>query len=141
MKGVVLLGDRECCVKDFPVPETIKNWAKVGNHYYFMPLNIHRDNNLWYNIKLVNEIGIPLALRGSFQLLGHRFLQEGRHPDHTLQPTISLDELGADDVEFGMAEETGGLSPPAHLTCECRELHPAGGHLAVLAVDDHYPAR
>ncbi len=48
--------------KDFPVPETIKNWAKVGNHYYFMPLNIHRDNNLWYNIKLVNEIGIDVPL-------------------------------------------------------------------------------
>jgi len=45
-----------------PVPETMKKWAKVGGHYYVMPLNIHRDSNLWYNIKLVNEIGIEVPI-------------------------------------------------------------------------------
>jgi len=48
--------------EDFPAPEAIKNWAKVGEHYYAMPLNLHRDNNLWYNMKLVQEIGIDMPL-------------------------------------------------------------------------------
>jgi glucose/mannose transport system substrate-binding protein len=49
--------------KDFPVPETLKQWAKVGDHYWLMPLNIHRDNNLWYNISLVKKIGIDVPIK------------------------------------------------------------------------------
>lgn len=50
-------------IKNLPIPEAMKNWSKVGDHYYFMPLNIHRDNNLWYNLKLVEKIGISMPLK------------------------------------------------------------------------------
>ena len=49
-------------VASTPIPDSLKSWGKVGDHYYFVPLNIHRDNNLWYNIKLVNELNITMPL-------------------------------------------------------------------------------
>jgi len=49
---------------DFPIPETLKNWGKGwgGQHYYCMPLNIHRSSNIWYNMKLVNKLGIKMPI-------------------------------------------------------------------------------
>lgn len=49
--------------EDFPLSETLEKWAKVGQDYYLVPLNIHRDNNLWYNKKITGKMGIIMPLK------------------------------------------------------------------------------
>ena len=47
--------------EDFPVPEMVKKMGQVNGHQVSVPLNIMRNNCLWYNKKLVDEIGINPA--------------------------------------------------------------------------------
>lgn len=49
--------------EDFPIPQSLKDWGKVEDHYYFLPLNVHRDNNLWYNKKIVKELGLEMPIQ------------------------------------------------------------------------------
>lgn len=44
--------------EDFPVPDVIKDMGTVNGHQLAIPLNIMRVNCLWYNKKLVEELGI-----------------------------------------------------------------------------------
>lgn len=48
--------------ESFPISDTLKKWGKVGANYYSVPLNLHRDNNLWYNMKLADKVGIEMPL-------------------------------------------------------------------------------
>ncbi|MBN2050041.1 MAG: carbohydrate ABC transporter substrate-binding protein [Spirochaetales bacterium] len=43
---------------DFPVPPMVKEMGRVNGHQVSVPLNIMRNNCLWYNKKLVDELGI-----------------------------------------------------------------------------------
>jgi glucose/mannose transport system substrate-binding protein len=47
---------------DLPVPAKIKEMGTIDGHQYGIPLNIMRNNCLWYNKKLVEEIGIDMPL-------------------------------------------------------------------------------
>ena len=47
---------------DLPVPAKIKEMGTIDGHQYGIPLNIMRNNCLWYNTKLVKEIGIQMPL-------------------------------------------------------------------------------
>jgi len=46
-----------------PFPPMIKEMGNVNGHQVAIPLNIMRNNCLWYNKKLVDELGIRLPLR------------------------------------------------------------------------------
>jgi len=46
-----------------PFPELIKEMGTVNGHKVAIPLNIMRCNCLWYNKKLVDELGIMLPLK------------------------------------------------------------------------------
>jgi len=46
-----------------PFPEIIKEMGTVNGHKVAIPLNIMRCNCLWYNKKLVDELGIMLPLK------------------------------------------------------------------------------
>lgn len=52
--------------EDFPVPEMVKKMGRVDGHQVSVPLNIMRNNCLWYNKKLVDELDIDLDFN-SFQ--------------------------------------------------------------------------
>ncbi len=52
--------------EDFPVPEMVKKMGQVDGRQVSVPLNIMRNNCLWYNKKLVDELGIDLDF-DSFQ--------------------------------------------------------------------------
>ena len=49
--------------ENLPIPQTLKEWGKIGSYYYSMPLNLHRDNNLWYNRRLTDELDVAMPLR------------------------------------------------------------------------------
>jgi glucose/mannose transport system substrate-binding protein len=49
--------------ENFPISNTLKKWGKVGENYYSVPLNFHRDNNLWYNKKITDQLGIEMPLK------------------------------------------------------------------------------
>ncbi len=46
----------------FPVPPMIKQMGTINGHQYAIPLNIMRNNTLWYNKKLVAKLGIHIPL-------------------------------------------------------------------------------
>ena len=48
---------------NIPVPAKIKEMGTIDGHQYGIPLNIMRNNCLWYNKKLVDKIGIEMPLR------------------------------------------------------------------------------
>jgi glucose/mannose transport system substrate-binding protein len=48
---------------NIPVPTKIKEMGTIDGHQYGIPLNIMRNNCLWYNKKLVDKIGIEMPLR------------------------------------------------------------------------------
>ena len=43
---------------DFPLPTVVKEMGQVDGHQVSVPLNIMRNNCLWYNKKLVDSLGI-----------------------------------------------------------------------------------
>lgn len=47
---------------DLPVPAKIKEMGTINGHQYGIPLNIMRNNCLWYNKELVDKIGIAMPL-------------------------------------------------------------------------------
>ena len=47
---------------NFPVPDMVREMGRVDGHQVSIPLNIMRNNCLWYNQKLVDEIGIDMPL-------------------------------------------------------------------------------
>ncbi len=47
---------------DFPVPDMVKEMGTVNGHPVSVPLNIMRNNCLWYNMDLVEEIGIDMPI-------------------------------------------------------------------------------
>jgi glucose/mannose transport system substrate-binding protein len=49
--------------EDFPIPNTLKKWGKIGSDYYSIPLNLHRDNNLWCSMKITDKLGIEMPLK------------------------------------------------------------------------------
>ncbi len=48
--------------KNFPVPEKVKEMGTINGHQYGIPLNIMRNNCLWYNVKLVEELNIDMPI-------------------------------------------------------------------------------
>ncbi len=40
------------------IPDTLKAICKFGDHYYAVPINVHRSNILWYNPTIFKELGI-----------------------------------------------------------------------------------
>ncbi len=40
------------------VPDVVEDMNKFGDHYYSMPVNIHRSNIVWYNMKALTDVGI-----------------------------------------------------------------------------------
>ena len=48
---------------DLPVPAKIKEMGTIDGHQYGIPLNIMRNNCLWYNTKLVDELEIQMPLK------------------------------------------------------------------------------
>jgi len=44
--------------EDFPLPEMVKEMGRVNGRQVAVPLNIMRNNCLWYNKKLVDKLGI-----------------------------------------------------------------------------------
>jgi len=48
--------------KNFPVPEKVKEMGTIDGHQYGIPLNIMRNNCLWYNVKLVEELNIDIPI-------------------------------------------------------------------------------
>lgn len=47
---------------ELPVPEKIKEMGTIDGHQYGIPLNIMRNNCLWYNKDLVEELEIDVPL-------------------------------------------------------------------------------
>ena len=47
---------------DLPVPAKIKEMGTIDGHQYGIPLNIMRNNCLWYNTELVEDLGIEMPL-------------------------------------------------------------------------------
>lgn len=45
-----------------PVPAKVKEMGTIDGHQYGIPLNIMRNNCLWYNTDLVKKIGIKMPL-------------------------------------------------------------------------------
>lgn len=43
------------------VPKIIKTMCKFNNHYYSIPINIHRTNVVWYNKKILDGEGINIT--------------------------------------------------------------------------------
>ncbi|RLE15244.1 ABC transporter substrate-binding protein [Candidatus Aerophobetes bacterium] len=48
--------------KDFPVPAMVKKMGTIKNHQYGIPLNIMRNNCLWYNKAIIDKLGIAMPL-------------------------------------------------------------------------------
>jgi glucose/mannose transport system substrate-binding protein len=48
--------------KDFPVPAMVKEMGTIKGHQYGIPLNIMRNNCLWYNKAMVDKVGIAMPL-------------------------------------------------------------------------------
>ena len=40
------------------IPDVVESMNMFGGHYYSMPVNIHRNNIVWYNTKLLNDSNI-----------------------------------------------------------------------------------
>ncbi len=40
------------------IPSTLQAMCKFNDHYYAVPINVHRSNVLWYNPKIFEELGI-----------------------------------------------------------------------------------
>ena len=49
--------------ENFPVPEMVKYMGTVDGHQVSIPINIMRNNCLWYNKKLVNELGVDVSFK------------------------------------------------------------------------------
>lgn len=47
--------------EDFPVPDMVKKMGQVDGKQVSIPLNIMRNNCLWYNKKIVDKLGIDLV--------------------------------------------------------------------------------
>jgi len=45
---------------DYPVPDAVKDYGTLEDHLWGIPINTMRFNDLWYNKKLVEEIGIDV---------------------------------------------------------------------------------
>lgn len=47
----------------------IEEWGKVDGHHYLMPLNMHTNNNLWYNKDIIEEAGVDMPLKNFDEFL------------------------------------------------------------------------
>jgi len=43
------------------IPDVIEDMMKFGDHYYLVPVNIHRSNVLWYNLDMLTSAGVDPA--------------------------------------------------------------------------------
>ncbi|WP_319561442.1 ABC transporter substrate-binding protein [Marispirochaeta sp.] len=55
--------------KDFPIPEMVKKMGQVDGKQVSIPLNIMRNNCLWYNKKIVDKLGIDMDFTGFDEIL------------------------------------------------------------------------
>src|SRR5262245_55474984 len=51
------------------VPPLIRNISKIDGHYYSLPINVHRNNLIWYNKALLDKSGIDPATLVSWDAL------------------------------------------------------------------------
>ncbi len=54
---------------DFPLPQTVKEMGRIDGHQVSVPLNIMRNNCLWYNKKLVDKLGIDVNFKTTDEFL------------------------------------------------------------------------
>ncbi|MBS3788498.1 carbohydrate ABC transporter substrate-binding protein [Candidatus Bipolaricaulota bacterium] len=54
--------------ENFPVPEKVKEMGTIDGHQYGIPINIMRNNCLWYNKKLVDELNIDMPIKSQEDL-------------------------------------------------------------------------
>jgi glucose/mannose transport system substrate-binding protein len=43
------------------MPAVVRGMSKIDGHYYVIPLNVHRDNLVWYNRQVLTKYGIDPA--------------------------------------------------------------------------------
>lgn len=48
--------------EDYPVSEDIKQWGTIDGEQYAIPINVHRTNSLWYNVEILEEVGIETPI-------------------------------------------------------------------------------
>lgn len=54
---------------DFNVPEEFFEWGKVDGKMYGVPINLMQNNCLWYNVELVNELGIDMPITSTEEFM------------------------------------------------------------------------
>ncbi|MFW6119377.1 MAG: ABC transporter substrate-binding protein [Petrotogales bacterium] len=49
-------------IKGYNIPEAVYEWGRVDGEMYGVPLNLMQNNCLWYNVDLVEELGIEMPI-------------------------------------------------------------------------------
>ncbi|MBM3703152.1 MAG: carbohydrate ABC transporter substrate-binding protein [Actinobacteria bacterium] len=47
---------------DFNVPQAILDWGTIDGDMYGVPINVMQNNNLWYNISVVEDAGVQMPI-------------------------------------------------------------------------------
>ncbi len=50
-------------IQDFNVPQEVMDWGTIEGNMYGVPLNIMQNNCLWYNIDIVEEVGVEMPIK------------------------------------------------------------------------------
>lgn len=53
----------------FNIPEAVYEWGRVDGKMYGVPLNLMQNNCLWYNVDLVNKLGIEMPINSVDEFL------------------------------------------------------------------------
>jgi len=57
-------------IKGYNIPEDVYEWGRVDGVMYGVPLNLMQNNCLWYNVDLVEELGIEMPIKSLDEFLG-----------------------------------------------------------------------
>lgn len=47
---------------DFNVPQAVLDWGTIDGDMYGVPINVMQNNNLWYNISVVEDAGVQMPI-------------------------------------------------------------------------------
>lgn len=50
--------------KDFPIPPMVREMGSINGHLVAIPLNLMRVNCLWYNKRIIDEVGVKTEFAG-----------------------------------------------------------------------------
>lgn len=57
-------------IEGYNIPEDVYEWGRVDGVMYGVPLNLMQNNCLWYNVDLVEELGIEMPIKSIDEFLG-----------------------------------------------------------------------